>query len=214
MSIIKDGLVLPADRHGRVAIPNCQRNELPGFFVEMGYKKGVEIGTYRGDFAIRFAKEGLEIHTVDPWEFTEDYHPKRRGNQKRCEELCEVSKKKLAPYPNAHIIRKTSMEAVKDFENESIDFVYIDGHHGFKFVTEDIYEWSKKVRRGGIISGHDYGLRVAKHNPKRPFVMQVKFVLDAYTKALRIRRWYILGRGERRPNEVRELYRSWMWFKE
>jgi hypothetical protein len=105
------------------------------------------------------------------------------------------------------------MEAVKDFEDESLDFVYIDGHHGFKWVTEDIFEWSKKVRKGGIVSGHDYGLRRAESKPGRPMTMQVKIVIDAYTRAFDIKKWYVLGRGEKRKGEIREAYRSWFWFK-
>jgi predicted O-methyltransferase YrrM len=48
------------------------------------------------------------------------------------------------------------MEAVKDFKDESLDFVFIDGNHQYSYVLEDITEWSKKVRSGGIVSGHDY----------------------------------------------------------
>ena len=213
MSVIKDGLKLKANKWGKVEIPNCKRRELPAFFVEMGYKKGVEIGTYKGDFAERFARKGLEIWTVDPWEFTEDYHPLRLRKQSRNEVLCGMAKKKLGKYPNAHIIRKTSMKALKDFEDESIDFVYIDGHHGLKYVIEDIYGWSRKVRKGGIISGHDYALRRGDKVPGKPLTMQSKIAVDAYTKAFEIRKWYVLGRSEKRKGESREAYRSWFWFK-
>ncbi len=48
------------------------------------------------------------------------------------------------------------MDALEDFEDNSLDFVYIDGDHNFKHISEDIYEWTKKVRSGGIVSGHDY----------------------------------------------------------
>ena len=54
------------------------------------------------------------------------------------------------------------MDAVKDFADRSLDFVYIDANHEPQFVEEDIREWSKKVKVGGIVSGHDYALRLAK----------------------------------------------------
>ena len=101
------------------------------------------------------------------------------------------------------------MDAVKDFENESIDFVYIDGNHGFKFITEDIYEWSKKVRKGGIISGHDY---IYSSDP-RLHHLDVKYVIPAYTQAIKLKRWYILGSDKKSPGEKRERARSWMWIK-
>jgi hypothetical protein len=209
MSVIKDGLKLPANKNGRVEIPNCQRNQLPSFFVEMGFKKGVEIGTYRGNFAIRLAKEGLEIHTIDPYLYHYEYYPSRIRNQRLQDKTHKLAKSKLKHFPNAHIIRKTSMEAVKDFEDESLDFVYIDGHHGFKWVAEDIFEWSKKVRKSGIISGHDYA-----DIAERRAILQVKHVVDAYTLAFNIRPWYVLGRQKVIPNEVSERDRTWMWFKD
>jgi hypothetical protein len=43
-----------------------------------------------------------------------------------------------------------------DFDDESLDFVYIDANHRPDFVREDIREWTKKVKKGGIVSGHDY----------------------------------------------------------
>jgi len=213
MSTIKDGLKLPSNRFGKIEIPNTKRRELPDFFVEMGYKKGVEVGTYRGDFTRHFASKELEIYTVDPWMSYSEYGHPRVHSQERQDKIYARAKRCLAPYPNAHIIKKTSMEAVKDFENESLDFVYIDGHHGFKWVTEDIYEWSKKVKIGGIVSGHDYGLRRAESLPNRPMTMQVKIVIDAYTLAFDIKKWYVLGRAERREGEMREDYRSWFWFR-
>ena len=212
MKII-DGLELPAERNGMVQIPDCQRNELPQFFVDMGYKKGVEIGTYRGNYAVRFAEVGLEIHTVDPFLFHQDYHPHRIKNQQRQEQIYHLAKEKLDRFPNAHIIRKTSMEALDDFEDESIDFVYIDGHHGLKYVIEDIYGWSRKVRKGGIISGHDYALRRSESLPNRPLTMQSKIAVNAYVKAFDIKKWYVLGRFEKIKGEIREDYRSWMWIK-
>jgi hypothetical protein len=110
------------------------------------------------------------------------------------------------------MVRKKSMDAVKDFEDESLDFVYIDGHHGFKFVTEDIWEWSKKVKKGGVISGHDYAY--GKWKELGPQVLQVKEVIDAYTLAFRIKNWWVLGRKHKKEEgEKRDQYRSWMWFK-
>ena len=95
------------------------------------------------------------------------------------------------------------MEAVKDFENEGLDFVYIDGNHDFMHATEDVWEWSKKVRKGGVISGHDY-----RNDDRHKFYVDVKHVLDGYTKAAKISKWYILG-GEREIDRDR----SWFWIK-
>jgi hypothetical protein len=109
------------------------------------------------------------------------------------------------------MLRKTSMEAVADIPDESLDFVYIDGLHNFKDVAHDIWEWSKKVRVGGLISGHDYAYSPKPHGD--PNALHVKYVVDAYVRAMRISPWFILGRGESRPGEKRDRFRSWMWVK-
>jgi len=53
--------------------------------------------------------------------------------------------------------------------------------HAFDYVIRDIIEWSKKVRVGGIIAGHDYYMF-----DERGVVMAV----DAYIKAHNIREAY------------------------
>ena len=103
------------------------------------------------------------------------------------------------------------MEALNDIPNESLDFVYIDGNHHFKYVAEDICGWSKKVRKGGIISGHDYFYSGATACLN---VCHVAYVVDAYTRAYNIKNWYILGRKKYVDGEKRDTWRSWMWFKE
>ena len=40
--------------------------------------------------------------------------------------------------------------------DKTLDFVFIDGDHTFNNVMLDILLWTPKVRKGGIISGHDY----------------------------------------------------------
>lgn len=55
-------------------------------------------------------------------------------------------------------IKKYSMEAVKDFEDEYFDFVYIDANHQYEYVLEDIKAWLPKVKKGGVLGGHDYDL--------------------------------------------------------
>jgi hypothetical protein len=203
MKII-DGLKLNGVK---VEIPDCKRNDLPGFFKEMGYKVGVEIGVRNADFSLLIARVGLKIYAIDPWMVYPDYTEKT--SQEEMNIQYEKAKKRLSSY-GCTTIRKTSMDAIKDFEDESLDFVYIDANHGFKFVAEDIYEWLKKVKKGGVISGHDYG---STTNPNF-FHIHVKYVVDAYTTAFRIRKWYVLGRDEILPGEKREVWRSWMWIKE
>lgn len=54
-------------------------------------------------------------------------------------------------------IRMSSTEAAKEFENESLDVVFIDMGHSYEEVKEDIEAWYPKVKNKGYIAGHDYG---------------------------------------------------------
>jgi hypothetical protein len=191
---------------GRVEIPDCSRSDLPQFFADMGYKVGVEIGVENGFFSEEILRAGLKLYSIDPWIHCPNWRYQRA--QIEMEKIYEKAKKRLGKYENSTIIRKISMDAVTDFANESLDFVYIDGNHEFRYVAEDIYEWTKKVRKGGIISGHDYFTPVQKE------ICAVAPILHAYVGWFGIDTWYVLGSKRRHmPNETRERLRSWFWVK-
>lgn len=194
-----------------IEIPDCSRDDLPEFFKQQGYTVGAEVGVAEGENSELYVKAGLKLYSVDPWNDHIDYS--RQSFKGRLDKEFETATKRLAPYGDLSVIvRKTSMDAVKDFAYESLDFVYIDGHHGYKYVTEDIYEWSKRVRSGGAIAGHDY--LYTKSAPSSPYACHVRYVVDSYTKAMGIENWYILGRKNADPGEKRDRCRSWMWIKE
>ena len=154
------------------------REELGKMFYDMGLRVGAEIGTEKGLFAESLCKAGLKLYCIDAWTpyaGYKDYTKKSTLDSYEAE-----ARERLKPY-DAVIKKGWSMDLVKEFEDESLDFVYIDGNHDFKHVTEDISEWGKKVRKGGIISGHDY-VKV-----RSSIECQVKDVVDAWCHAYKIK---------------------------
>jgi predicted O-methyltransferase YrrM len=101
------------------------------------------------------------------------------------------------------------VEASKDFEDGSLDFIYIDANHNLLRVVEDLWHWVPKVRSGGAICGHDY---IQRKNPSMG--MHVVEAVNAYTQAFRIHPWFLLGRKDRIEGELREKPRSFLWIKE
>lgn len=201
---------------GRPAIiPDCLRSELPGFLARRGCRVGAEIGVYKGAFTELFCQAGLQMFAVDPWQ-SYDGAGRTPKKQDRQDFLYEHTQRVLAPYPDCTIVRQTSMEAVSQFLDESLDFVYIDGNHIFHYVAADIYEWSRKVRSGGVVSGHDY----FDTNPQATNLLcHVRVVVDAYTRLFAIPRWWLFGKSRVRSGSSHDTvpkddrYYSWMWIK-
>ena len=54
-------------------------------------------------------------------------------------------------------IRSMSVDAAKTYQDDSLDFVFIDGDHSYNGCKEDILAWLPKMKDGSIFAGHDYG---------------------------------------------------------
>ena len=165
------------------------RRDLARIFAELGYTTGAEIGVRKGTFSAILceAVPGLQLTCVDPWLAYE------RVTQNMADSLYARAVETLAPY-GVTIIKKTSLEASLIVPDASLDFVYIDAAHDFDNVMVDIVLWSKKVRKGGIVSGHDYF---------NFYKAGVCWAVDAYTHAHGITNWYL----------TKEKEASWFWVK-
>ena len=141
---------------------DIDRNELAAMFAKRCFKVGVEIGVDQGKYAevLCRANPGLKLYCVDPWKIYNQYADIK--DPQDMEGRYQRAVKRLAPY-NCVIIRESSMAAVKKFEPDSLDFVYIDGNHAYEYVLSDLKEWTKRVKPGGIVSGHDYTTRKHKY---------------------------------------------------
>jgi len=199
MKII-DGLKLEGNP---AFIPDSTRDELPSFFKEMGFKVGAEIGVYKGEFTYKFCEAGLFVYGIDPWIVYRGFDRENDARKQRQEDLYKVSERRLRVFQNVKLIRKTSMDALEDIEDNSLDFVYIDGNHTFRYVAEDVSEWANKVRIGGIVSGHDYQ---GNRGGVWKSIFQVRPVIDAYVSTFGIKNLYVVGDKDHAS--------SWFWIKE
>lgn len=65
--------------------------------------------------------------------------------------------KKLSHFKNRiRWVRKLSEDAIHTFPDDFFDFVYVDGNHDYAFVKKDLKGYWQKVRKGGILGGHDF----------------------------------------------------------
>ncbi len=194
-----------------IQIPNVGRDDLAELFKELKFKVGAEIGVASGLYSeiLCQANPGLELYCVDPWANYKGYG----GFKGVMTQNYQEAKKRLSGH-NCHFVRKFSLEAAKDFEDESLDFVYIDGNHKFQNVVNDLCEWSRKVKIGGIVGGHDYIREKRKQYPFPHTSMQVVEAVVGYTTAYGVSPWFLLGNRWPKPGESRDRYRSFMWVRD
>jgi len=198
-----------------VEIPNVGRDDMAKLFGELGLKSGAEIGVDKGEYSEVLCKAMPEakIYGIDPYvrnAYEPNIKPHDAGiydTQEGFEDNYNKARAKLDKCPNYVLIRGYSMDALKQFEDNSLDFVYIDGNHDYPNFINDLHQWAKKVRMGGIVSGHDwayYSYRKFNH---------VKRALEAYARSYRMIPLFIIGSYTRHQGETRDTFRSWMWVK-
>jgi len=124
----------------------------------------VEVGTYKGCSFSYLVVEAInsgkkfDIVGVDacPWPDVEaDFHKNMKPLQGHFRTL----------------FGGDSFVRAKDFEDESIDFLFIDANHTYEYVSQDIAAYLPKIKPGGIIAGHDF-------NGHHPGVVQA--VIEAF----------------------------------
>lgn len=207
LEFIQSKFNLDLEKKSPIEIPNTNRVTLARLFGELRFGVGAEIGVERGLYSKQLCQEnhGLKLYAVDPWLAYQGY--REHVSQEKLDGFFEITKQRLSGY-DAHLIRKTSVDAAKDFKDGSLDFVYLDGNHEFSHVAADISAWTPKVRKGGIVAGHDYIKRKNKE-----YLMHVVDVVNAYVSAYQITPWFVLGRKATIPGELRDTSRSWFFVK-
>ncbi len=129
------------------------RTELAKYFNELGFKRGVEVGACFGYYSKVLCDNipDLELMAIDSWENKDN----ARREQTRGIGGEEHTRQVLEPY-NALIVKGKSLDVAPKIPDGSLDFVFIDADHGYEAVKADIAAWAPKVRKGGIVAGHDY----------------------------------------------------------
>lgn len=119
---------------------------------------GVEIGSYIGENAYNILTylPIKRLYIVDPYVPYEGFICDDMKTKNDFSSAYKIAKKRLSGFDNVTFIRKYSVDAVKDVP-DNLDFVYIDGNHDYEYVKQDTELWYPKVKKGGVIGGHDMG---------------------------------------------------------
>lgn len=146
----------------------------------------VEIGSYKGRSLATVAEiikvRKLSVVAVDPFlTFTQDESAEMQARRRLSQTLKRLGfRVKIAPKPtqtgfdkeveasfwsmlddfgltdNVALLTMQSVKASRSFNTRSIDLVFIDGDHSYDGIVKDVYSWWPKLKKRGVIAGHDY----------------------------------------------------------
>jgi predicted O-methyltransferase YrrM len=200
-----DGFTIEIGPRGVSEIRDANRNDLAKL-IATNSKRAAEIGVAHGKYSeiLMDANPDLKLYGVDPYTVYDGY--KDYALKRTMAALRADAHTRLDRFPNYEFVEKFSVDAAKDFEDGSLDAVYIDANHADPYVTQDIEAWAPKVRKGGIVSGHDY---VAWASNERYDVISA---VHRYTKNHDLT-LYIWGLNSKEDKTLkRDNIRSWMFF--
>ena len=139
--------------------------------------EGAEIGVWAGSTARQFLNCGISrLELIDPWsvepykksdeyksydDYLEKYsrllniEKKDEDFQKYYDEIYGQVKSTIGQDPRVTIHRMFSDEWFES-KPEKVDWIYIDGDHGYQGCLNDLENALKIVKPGGMIMGDDY----------------------------------------------------------
>ena len=140
----------------------CDGQEIPMLIREMSLIRAgciVEVGSFLGGsawYGAQIARDNYSsYHCIDAWDFDDDLTVTENHYRGFIENMRDA---KLTDHIT--VIRKKSVEASLGFKDGSVDLVFLDGDHSFDGCSADIVAWWPKLRKGGVMLGHDYCARL------------------------------------------------------
>jgi hypothetical protein len=125
----------------------------------------VEVGCFKGrstaQLVVNVINSGknIRVDCVDNWLGSEEH---RAGGLAEDVDavngtLFEAFTANMSPVAGYYnVVRMDSVAAAATYEDNTLDWVFIDASHDYDSVVADINAWLPKVKSGGIISGHDW----------------------------------------------------------
>ena len=104
-----------------------------------------ELGVAKGDFSKNMLRitDPKKLHLIDIW-----------GG--KMWPYIEEKFKKETELGRVVLHKQKTEEAVENFPDGYFDWIYIDANHTYDFIHKDLEMYRPKMKKGGIIAGHDY----------------------------------------------------------
>jgi len=147
-----------------------QRGYFSRLFRSGGFDVGMEVGVASGRFSEHFFVDiprPWTWHMVEPFPNEElknrligtdaTFRPDPPGLPSGDHPL-SWHQRSIGGFATKHfyVMKSGDPALLGSIEDESLDFVYLDGDHSYKTVQQELPRFYPKVRRGGVLAGHDY----------------------------------------------------------
>ena len=136
------------------------RDELGSLLESLEFHTGVELGVQRGVFAKSMLdqwKSATEYVLVDLWGHQANYEDVANVNEQQQSEIMADAMNRLKEFSDKiQVCKNYTTVCSERFKDGYFDFIYVDARHDYVGAKEDMVTWWPKLKRGGIMAGHDY----------------------------------------------------------
>ncbi len=134
---------------------------------DLQLKTVVEVGTWTGATACRLADEGCSVTCIDWFKGTED-PADVIGHGRTFDVMYGHFRKNCGDRLWRSIFPIVAETTGAPWVQGPFDLAFIDADHRYENCLADIVRWMPTIRRGGLLTGHDYcdtfpGVKKAVH---------------------------------------------------
>jgi hypothetical protein len=128
----------------------------------------VEVGAYLGRSSlylasrIQWSGKKIRLYVVDLWdgwlyEDCDEHHSAGAGKENTDVFWHFIRNVRRAGVEDVICpLKMPSEQAASLFEDGTLDFVFLDADHRYEAVRRDLEVWFPKIKRRGVLGGHDY----------------------------------------------------------
>lgn len=127
--------------------------------------KAVELGTFLGYSAcvmgalVKGLNKQIVIEAIDTFGGTGEAEWSQFARNQpggSTEDICRQNIQRNGLSNFVRVINQDITKAASQYSDESLDFVFVDASHDYESVRNDLWTWYPKVKKGGLMAGHDY----------------------------------------------------------